>query len=277
MIANARMYAVSPEAAGLWRALLSALIERAGVDVQLLDHAEPAPIDELWQRSDKAAVFMCGLPFSRAEPRPILIAAAVPSPSEFHSLPQYWSDFVVSRESGFQHIEDTFGGRIALTVPDSQSGCVAALRHLMTRADTFPLYQEVIGPQVTPLGALQAVIEGAADVAPIDSYALRLMQSFRRDLTARIRVIGRTAATPIPPLVASSGGLEPLQSAFIEAHQLAATRSTMRALLLERFVRPDPASYDELRAGFETAARFWREHSFAAAAHPAFAAVIPTA
>ena len=198
MIANARMYAVSPEAAGLWRALLSALIERAGLDVQLLDHSEPAPIDELWQRSDKAAVFMCGLPFSRAEPRPILMGAPVPSPSEFHGLAQYWSDFVVRRESAFQNVEDTFGGRIALTVPDSQSGCVAALRHFMTRADTFPLYKEVIGPQVTPLGALRAVIDGAADVAPIDSYALRLLQSFRRDLTARIRVIGRTAATPIP-------------------------------------------------------------------------------
>ncbi len=91
---------------------------------------------------------MCGLPFSLAEPRPILMAAPVPSPSEFHGLAQYWSDFVVRQESDFQNVEDTFGGRIALTVPDSQSGCVAALRYFMTRADTFPLYKEVIGPQL---------------------------------------------------------------------------------------------------------------------------------
>jgi hypothetical protein len=70
MIANARMYSVSPEAAALWRRLLTAVIEHAGLDIRLLEHTEPAPINELWQRSDKAAVFMCGLPFSRASPRP---------------------------------------------------------------------------------------------------------------------------------------------------------------------------------------------------------------
>src|SRR5271156_6022593 len=100
MIANARMYAVSPEVAGLWRALLAAVIKRAGLDVQLVEHAEPAPIAELWQRSDKAAVFMCGLPFARAEPRPLLIAAPVPSPIEFNGQPRYWSNLVVRADSG---------------------------------------------------------------------------------------------------------------------------------------------------------------------------------
>src|SRR3977135_2691988 len=73
MIANARMYSVSPEAAGLWRGLLPAVIEHAGLDIDQLEHTEPAPINELWQRPDMAAVFMCGLPFSRsaAPPEPI--------------------------------------------------------------------------------------------------------------------------------------------------------------------------------------------------------------
>src|ERR1700683_1343242 len=98
MIANARMYSVSPEAAGLWRALLSAIIEHAGLDITLLEHTEPVPIDELWRRPDKAAVFMCGLPFSRSEPRPELIAAPVPSPHEFRRLPHSWSEMVVRKE-----------------------------------------------------------------------------------------------------------------------------------------------------------------------------------
>src|SRR5258708_13100751 len=92
MIANARMYSVSPEAAGLWRSLLAAVIEHAGLDIKLLEHAGPAPINELWQRPDKAAVFMCGLPFSRSEPRPELIAAPIPSPPDFRGSPQYWSE-----------------------------------------------------------------------------------------------------------------------------------------------------------------------------------------
>ena len=277
MIANARMYSVSPEAAGLWRRLLTALIAHAGLDIELLEHAEPAPINELWQRSDKAAVFMCGLPFSLSRPRPELIAAPVPAPADFQGLPQYWSDMVVRQDSAFRSIEDTFGNRIALTVPDSQSGCLAALYYLMTAADRFPLYSEVITPRVTPLGAMSAVIDGAAEVAPIDSYAYRLLQKYRPDLTSRLRIIARTVPTPIPPVVASARGFQTLQSAFLDAHRIAATAPLMAALLLERFVRPDPRAYDALRLNCEAATRYWRGHRLAATIHPAFREAIPFA
>jgi ABC-type phosphate/phosphonate transport system substrate-binding protein len=270
MIANARMYSVSPEAAGLWRRLLAAVIEHAGLDIGLLEHAEPAPIKELWDRPDKAAVFMCGLPFSLSDPRPELIAAPVPSPPDFRGLPQYWSEMVVRKDSGFQVIEDTFGGRIALTVPDSQSGCLAALSYLMAAADRFPLYGELTTPRITPLGAMSAVIDGAADVAPIDSYAYCLLQKYRRDLTSQLRIVGRTARTPIPPLVASAPGFDALQAAFLEAHRIAAMIPLMEGLLLERFVRPNPASYDALRSNFEIASRYWQAHPLAATVHPAF-------
>lgn len=270
MIANARMYSVSPQAAGLWRRLLGAVIERAGLDIGLLEHAEPAPIDELWRRPDKAAVFMCGLPFSRSVPRPQLIAAPVPAPLGFGGLPQYWSELVVRSDGALQTIEDTFGGRIALTVPDSQSGCLAALYYLMTKARKFPPYREVITPRITPLGAMSAVIDGAADVAPIDAYAYCLLQKYRPDLTSQLRVVGRTAPTPIPPLVASHGGLDSLQAAFLEAHEIGAIRPLMADLLLERFVRPDPDSYDALRSNYETTTQYWREHALAASVHPAF-------
>jgi hypothetical protein len=90
-------------------------------------------------------------------------------------------------------------------------------------------------------------------------------------LTSRLRIIGRTARTPIPPLVASRPGFDALQAAFLEAHQIATIVPLMKGLLLERFARPDPASYDALRLNFETASRYWQEHPLAAKVHPAFA------
>jgi ABC-type phosphate/phosphonate transport system substrate-binding protein len=282
MIANARMYSVTPAVAALWRTLLSAVSAQAGVPLMLIDHGQPAPMDELWRRTDKGAVFMCGLPLSRAEPPPVLVAAPVPSPAEFNGEAQYWSDLVVREDSAFRAVEDTFGQRIALTVPDSQSGCAAALTYFMTARDglpTFgdvPLFGEVIAPTITPLGALTAVIQGAADIAPIDSYALRLLRRYRPDLTSQVRIIGQTTPTPIPPLVASTvlastGELDALQSAFLEAHQSASMKTAMDDLSLERFIRPDPSSYAVLRERFETAARYWSSHPFAAVIHPAFA------
>jgi len=270
MIANARMYSVCAQAARLWRELLSAVIERAGVDVQLLEHAEPAPIHQLWQRTDMAAVFMCGLPYSRSAPRPVLLAAPVPAPADFHGLPQYWSELVVRSDSRCRTVEDTLGGRIAFTVPDSQSGCLAALRFLMTTAGGFPLYREVIAPRITPLGALTAVIEGEADIAPIDSYAFCLLQQYRPDLTSQLRIVAHTARTPIPPLVASGAGSDALRAAFLEAHTIDSIKPLMAALLLDRFVHPDPACYDALQVNFDAVTAYWRDHRLAATIHPAF-------
>ena len=109
MIANARMYSVTPEVGALWRQLLASVLAKAAPSVEIVSHAPPAPIAELWTRPDKAAVFMCGLPFSRSHPRPELIAAPVPSPPDFHSLPQYWSEMVVRKDSALETIEDSFG------------------------------------------------------------------------------------------------------------------------------------------------------------------------
>jgi hypothetical protein len=70
--------------------------------------------------------------------------------------------------------------------------------------------------------------------------------------------------------VASHAGLDGLQRAFLEAHEIATIQPLMAELLLQRFVRPEPASYDALRYNFETAARFWSGHALAATIHPAF-------
>jgi len=287
-IANARMYSVSTEAGAVWRNLLSAIIAQAGVPTTVIDHPAPAPLEELWLRNDQAAVFMCGLPYSRAEPQPVLIAAPIPSPAEFDGMPRYWSDFVVRKDSAFHRVEDTFGKRIAFTVPGSQSGCVAALTYLITAhresaadaealtAVRAPLFTEVIAPTITPMGALAAVVSGAADIAPIDSYALRLLRKYRPELASAVRVVGQTVPTPIPPLVASATAasekeLAALQSAFLGAHQRATLKPLMQELLLQRFAHPHPASYDVLRASFDSATTYWRSHRLAARTHPAFA------
>jgi ABC-type phosphate/phosphonate transport system substrate-binding protein len=276
MIANARMYSVSPQAADAWGRLLTLLSDKSGVSLQVIAHAEPEPIAALWERSDMGAVFMCGLPFSRAQPQPVLVAAPVPSPSDFEGRPCYWSDFVVRADSGYRTVQDTLGTRIALTVPDSQSGCVAALTYFMDNqrpaaaGGDVPPYLEIIAPTVTPLGSLRAVLQGAADIAPIDSYAHKLLRQYRPDLTSQVRIVGRTAATPIPPLVASGPGVDTLQAAFLECEADAEARSLMAELLLQRFLLPDPAAYAVLRRSYEAAMRYWSARRFAQSIPPAF-------
>jgi len=95
MIANARMYSVTPHVAALRRRLLGAILADADGAIEIVDHAPPAPISEFWQRPDKAAVFMCGLPCSLAVPQPGPVAAPVPSPAAYAGQPSHWSNVMV--------------------------------------------------------------------------------------------------------------------------------------------------------------------------------------
>jgi ABC-type phosphate/phosphonate transport system substrate-binding protein len=270
MIANARMYSVTPQVGALWRRLLAAMLARTAESVEIVDHAPPAPIAELWRRPDKAAVFMCGLPQSLAEPRPALIAAPVPSPAAYGGRACYWTELVVRADSGFATLGQTFGHRLALTTPESQSGFAAPLHALMAHGGARPLYREVVTPAVTPMGALQAVIERRAEVAPIDSYAFTLLQRHAPALTGQVRVVASTEPTAIPALVASGTPRPAIVAACLAADRDPATRALMEPLMLARFVAPDPAAYDALRARFDTMVAFWRGHPLAETVDPTF-------
>ncbi len=271
------MYSVSAQVADLWRRLLLELGRGSGTALEVVEHPAPAPLEQLWQREDQAAVFMCGLPYARGVSAARIIAAPVPSPPDFQGLPRYWSELVVRSDSHFATLADTFGRRIAFTVAESQSGHAAALNFLRTQPGADPRYAEVVAPCVTPLGALKAVIDGAADVAPIDSYAFALLARYCPELTSQVRIVARTAPTPIPPLVASAdafadsaGPLNALQAAFLEAHLEPGLRVLMQALLLERFVLPGAATYEQLNVDFEESLAFWRMQAIASIVHPAF-------
>jgi ABC-type phosphate/phosphonate transport system substrate-binding protein len=132
------------------------------------------------------------------------------------------------------------------------------------------------------MGALAAVVDGAAEIAPVDAYALRLMRKYRPELTSRVRVVSSTDPTPIPPLVASpplvaaplaasEQELAALQSAFLEAHQSASLKSLMDELLLLQFAQPVWTDYSVLRQRFGAATAYWASHRLAQRTHPAFA------
>src|SRR5258708_16415488 len=178
MIANARMYAVDAQAGELWRALLSTVSAEEGLNVEMIEPAPPAAIEDLWRRTDMAAVFMCGLPYSCANPKPTLIAAPVPSAAEFAGRPEYWSELVVRGDSPFYDLESTFGGKICFTAPNSQSGYAAALQYLMAfdaardgKAARSPLYREIAAPAVTPLCPVTPGIPRAPALPPTPPYA----------------------------------------------------------------------------------------------------------
>lgn len=206
-VANARMYSVNSEATAAWKELFGWLARESGVDLDILDHAFPLPLSDLWSRPDLACAFMCGFPFMLAAHRPRPVAAPIPVKAPITGRPLYATSLVVRADSNFRALEDTFGGRLGYTVADSHSGYNALRHHLLPYYQQCgaKLYREIIGPLTTPRRVIKAIVACDIDVGPLDGYALDLMLYHEPELGSQIRVIATTDPAPVPFLVASSG------------------------------------------------------------------------
>lgn len=252
LVANARMYAVTPVVEACWRDLFAWLSHRSGVALRYKPHAAPAPLDALWARGDLGATFMCGFPFARADPQPIALAAPVPSPPRYGGLPRYCTDLVVRADSHYKTLADTFGGRIGWTVEHSQSGYNAVRRHLLNyeSSSAAPLFAEWVGPLVTPRRVIEAVLAGTIDLGPLDSYVHDLLKRHEPRTAAQLRTVESTVFTPNPPLIASPetppDAVAALISTLLAVSAEPALASIREALLLAGFARVDPRDYDSL-------------------------------
>ena len=246
------MYAPSASLSAAWGTLLAWVSATSRVDLDVIEHAYPAPLDDLWAREDMGCVFMCGYPWALRATRPRLLASPVPSPARYGGRPVYMSDFVVRADSRFETLEDTFGGRLAYSIESSHSGYNAPRHHLLAfRTPARPtLYSEIVGPLISPRRVLDAVIDGRADVGPVDGYLFDLWQRHLPGVTDAVRVVATTQAAPIPPLVASPTIDEDtcgrLTAALLDAHRDPALARTFEALLLTRFVTATPERFEVL-------------------------------
>lgn len=253
LVACARMYSAAPPA--LWRELFAWVARASGVPLEVVEHPWPAPLADLWRRTDLGAAFMCGLPFAAFDPPPQSVAAPVPSGPRYGDRPIYFTDFIALDGSGIGSLADCRGRAIALTATGSHSGYNAVRHHLATRYGGGRLFGRVVGPCETPRRAVAAVAEGRADVAAVDSWALALMQIHEPEATARLSMIESTVSAPIPPLIASSGvdpaSVGALTEAFLAAGDAPALRPLLAGLGLAGFggvAREDYALLLERRA-----------------------------
>ena len=248
LVANARMYAVTPAVAAAWRALFDRVAWKSGVPLTYIDHAAPAPLEALWARGDLGTAFMCGYPFAMAAHRPRLLAAPVPAPSRYGGRPKYCSDFIVRAGSRFARLSDTFGGRIGWTVAHSQSGYNAVRHHLLAHQGAEPLYRDWIGPLVTPRRVIDAVLADEIDVGPLDSYVHDLLRHHDPATASRLRVVESTAMTPIPPLIASPSVDDEtvlrVRETLLACDGEPELRAALDALVISRFAEADASAYD---------------------------------
>ena len=258
MLANARMYSVTPASAEAWRKVIGWATRKAGVPMEFVEHAPPKLLSELWARGDLGCVQMCGLPASLRSPAPTILATPQPSPPRYGGRAVYMSDIAVRADAPFRTLEDTFGGVAGYTLKDSQSGYFAFRTLLMTK---YPgaKYRRIVGGLLNPRGVIKALAAGEIDVGPLDGYVFDLMRAGDPAFTAQVRVVASTDSTPMPPLVATAPlgpeQVQALRTCFLQVHEERSLDDARKALLVERFVVPELAEYDVTKRRAERVGR----------------------
>jgi ABC-type phosphate/phosphonate transport system substrate-binding protein len=250
VLANARMYSATPSAAAGWRAIIDWVTRTAGVPVEFVPHEPPKLLSDLWARDDLGVVQMCGLPASLRQPAPTILAAPLPSLARYKGKSVYMSDLAVRADSKFRLLEDTFGGIAGYTLKDSQSGYFAFRYLLLTK---YPLakYRQIVGGLMNARGVIQALAAGKIDVGPLDGYVFDILRAGDSAFAAQVRIVATTDPTPMPPLIATAplapGKIQALRECFSRVHEEKSLDSARAAILVERFVVPELAVYDETR------------------------------
>ena len=241
MIANARMYAVTPAVEAAWRALIARVADDAGVSLDYMPYPAPQPLEHLWRRPDLGCVQMCGYPIALGLAAVEPIAAPIPAAAWAEGRAVYRSDLIVRADSRYITLPETFGGTLGWTVEHSHSGFNALRHHLLTRRPpgAVQAYAAVRGSLVTARAILDAVLSGAIDIGPLDAYWHLLIRQHDPALLAGVRVLESTDLAPMPAFVMAAGQpaevRDRLAEAFARAGQAAWFAPFAETLCLEGF------------------------------------------
>lgn len=231
-----------------YKSLASYLSDRLDQDVMLVQRRTYAEVNELIAKRQADIGFVCTSAYVAGHEQFGMELLAAP---QIDGQTVYYSELIVPTDSTAQSIVDLRGKVFAFTDPMSFSGRVYPtylLHQLGEEPDTF--FSRTFFTYSHDK-AIQAVADGVADGAAIDSLVLDY--AFKRDpsLKDKIRVIRRSPPFGIPPVVAppglSANERLRLQEILLTMHENEQGRQVLADLGIDRFTRIDDGAYESAR------------------------------
>ena len=193
---------------------------------------------------------LCGWPYTKRTDHLGLLAAPVMMDPRYGDRPIYFSDVIVRADSPQQLFSDLRGSRWALNEMASFSGHAIVCAELDAIGVVHGYFGSVIATG-SHAASIQAVIDGGADAAAIDSTVLARALAIDPALARHIRTLVALGPSPIPPIVCHLDVpvvmRDRLRDALVAMH-----RDELGALLLSefgyaRFQSVSDADYDDIR------------------------------
>lgn len=205
-------------------------------------------------RDRNEVCFVCGLPYVELERRGIAPAVPIAAPvlrgERYGGRPVYFSDVIVHRDSPYQSFLDLRGRSWAYNEPLSHSGYGITRYHLVRLGETHGFFGTVVEAGFHE-EAIRMVAAGKVDASAIDSQVLAVALRDDAGLRRALRVIDALGPSTIQPVAVSKrvppGLRAQIREVLTSLHEDPVVRGRLEIGMVERFVRVDAASYDDIR------------------------------
>ena len=234
---------LSPNLETLYRAATGHVGRRLGISTELVVGSS---YEEFGRRKIDAG-FICGLPYVRLAGGVHAVAAPVVDGPRYRGRPVYFSDVVARADHPAQTFADLRGASWCYNEPDSHSGYMTVLHHLVRLGETPSYFRrfDAVGFHLT---SLRLVAEGSYDASAIDSHVMAVCNRRDPDLLRGLKVIESIGPSTIQPVVVADhvppDVREAIAGALVDMHE----RSVFDQAVVAGFVRVCDSDYDDIRA-----------------------------
>lgn len=236
----------------LYSGLSDWLAEELGRKTKLVLKNSYAEVDALLRAQQTDLAFVCTWGFVQGEADYDLKLVVAPV---VHGQTRYRSHFIVAAANPTAALADLKGKRFAAADPLSNTGW----RYPRDQLRRLKLDPDTHFGDVTFTGghdlSVRAVADGFADGAAVDSLVYDQVVAADPAVARRVRIIHTSPEFGMPPVVAHRG-VEParfleLQNALLTMHESESGRAALSRLGIDRFVLPEPESYQSVREMYQ--------------------------
>lgn len=166
-------------------------------------------------------------------------------------LPYYQGYILASQDSEIRDISDLKGKTVAFTDPLSYSG-YTFLVHLLRQRNQNP--ETFFGRYIYTYShdnSFRAVANKVVDAAPVTRLVYDRAKQRQPELAKAVKIIAVSPPAGIGPVVAGKsvnpGQREILRKALLSMHESQHMKPALQALLIDRFVPPQPELFEPIR------------------------------
>ncbi len=240
---------ISPaKSLAFYEEILDYIGEKLGRDVEMVQKKTYDEVNFLIEEGQIDAAFVCSRPYVKGHRDFQMELLCVPV---CFGQTVYHSYFIVHKDSPIQSLEGLRDRTFAFSDPLSNSGRLVPVYTLAKMDETPESFFRKCIFTYSHDNSIRSVADRAVDGAAVDSliweYDYKKADRFAR----QTKVIYRSPAYAIPPVVVSAR-IDPklkekLRSAFLTMHEDRKGREILKKLLIDRFTTIDDSAYNSIR------------------------------